>query len=91
MPRRVTRDEAVRGLSVLAFLLDAGRIADREVVVAADNIFIDMGLGHVSLPYLETGSVNPVAFLRLLTAHLSDGLAEREPFQAVGPHWPFAH
>jgi hypothetical protein len=91
MPRRVTRDEAMRGLSVLAYLHDAGRIADRDVVVAADNIFIDIGLGYVSLPYLEHEPISAATFLMALTTHLSAGPADQEPFQRVGPYWPFAH
>lgn len=91
MPEPVSREEAVRGLSALAFLHDSGRLADREAIIAADNIFIDMGLGHLSLPFLQVHSLSAIDFLCALRSVLAEGIDICEPFQLVGPRWPFAY
>lgn len=91
LPEPVTRDEALRGLTALAFLHDSGRLADREAIIAADNIFIDMGLGHLSLPFLQIDNLTALDFLCALRSVLTEGVDIDEPFQLVGARWPFTY
>jgi hypothetical protein len=90
LPRAVTRAEAVQGIRALALLLESGRLGEREAIVAADTILVDMGLGHIALPYLEIEQLAALDFLCALRAILADEVERPEPFQRVGPYWPFA-
>lgn len=90
LPRAVTRQDAIRSLRALISLHESGQVSPREAVAAADGVFIDMGLGHVSLPYLEAGTLEPIDILCALRAVLADDIDIPEPFHHVGPYWPFA-
>lgn len=91
LPTPVTREEALQGLRALAFLHESGRLTRREIINAADNIFIDMGLGHVSLPYLELERFSALDVLHALEVALTYQIDVNaaEYFQPVPPRWPF--